>query len=1040
MTGAIRYLVGRGLVVNLVSLFLVGLGVFAALTINREAFPNVNLDQIQINVVYPGAAPDEVEQLVITPLEQELRTLDGIDNMISMSFPGSGRINLELDPRAPNRERMVSDVSVALDRADLPADLPNDPSIREIDGSVFPVVRIAISAPRTEVELRRLGDSLQDDLLAINGVARVVISGERKSEYRVTVDPQAMQRYRLSVDEISQAIRGWNINAPGGDLDTPDGQRAVRVRGQFRNATDARDVVIRANDEGDTLTVGDVARVEERLERPRTLQAVSGVPGLNILVLKKTDGDIIDIVDSVKAYLDKVPERYGKDLRITTFQDFSRNTRIRLNVLTNNAGIGLILVLLSLVLFLRPSVAITTTWGLPIVFLAGLYILFVAGVTLNLISMMGFIIVLGMLVDDAIIVGENITYHMEHGMSPKHAATTGAVELIGPVSATILTTVAAFMPMMFMPGLIGKFVIGIPIVVMTLLVLSWMESFFILPSHVAHVTRPASEPSQRFWLVWMERIYVATLRAALWGRWITVLISVLVLAGALWLARTSMHFELFPAVGLDQYLVRVTAPPGTNLERMHQELLAIDQDLRSRINPDYLEATVLLAGQTSIDEGDPLLQRGSRFGQLHVIYTEPVSRPQHDAGEDMRRLEKVLPPRYPHLKIAFTQLRPGPPTGRALQVEFSGHRDEDSEQAARELIRYLETVPGVTGIDSGLDPGDTQVNVNLDRGAATYAGVDLATAARQIRAAVDGLVISTTRRGSEEVDVTIRFPETGDQLDNLRKLLIPNGRGGLVPLERLAQFEEVPGFTTIRHRDTRRVVSVVADVDTSIITSLEINRRVEANASQWLGELASRVDVRYGGEQEKNQESVASLIWSMAFALVAIFFILAIQFNNLAYPLTVMLSIPFGIIGIILSFYLHDLYWKPMPLSFFALMGMVALTGVVVNSALVLLVFVQRAIREGVGYKEALIQAGRRRIRAVFLTATTTVLGLLPTAYGWGGLDPFVAPMALALSSGLIFATFVTLLTIPAAFLCGVDVWQGLCFLFRGRGKADPAA
>ncbi|MDX1410250.1 MAG: efflux RND transporter permease subunit, partial [Saprospiraceae bacterium] len=347
--------------------------------------------------------------MVVTPIEQELRTLAGIDKMTSISFPGSGRVNLELDPEAPNRDRIVSDVSVAVERADLPTDLPDDPKVTEIDGSVFPILQVAVSAPRTDIELKWLGNKIRDDLLTIAGVGRVVITGERKAEIRITVDPEKLRRYRLSVEDLAQLLDRWNINAPGGDITTQTGQKSVRINGEFQSADDVKNLVIRANERGQSLKFSDVAKVTETLEVPQTLNALKGEPSLDIIVFKKTDADILNTVALVKEYLTTIKQRYGGDIDTGTAQDWSRATNLRLSVLTNNGLVGLILVLLSLVFFLRPSVAITTTLGLPIIVFSGLFILNVGDVTLNLVSMMGFIMVLGMLVDDAIIVGENIT-------------------------------------------------------------------------------------------------------------------------------------------------------------------------------------------------------------------------------------------------------------------------------------------------------------------------------------------------------------------------------------------------------------------------------------------------------------------------------------------------------------------------------------------------------------------------------------------------------------------------------------------------------
>lgn len=1033
MHAAIAFFVRRALLVNLVSIFLFSTGLYVGLSkIHIEAFPNVNLDIIQVDASYPGASPKEIEQLVITPMEQELKALSGIDKMTSMSFPASGRITMEVDPDASNRDKLSSEISLAIDRATLPSDLPWDPWVTEVDGQVFPVIRIALSAPRDELQMDRLGQDVIDDLLAIDGVAKTYLQGDRKTEYRIIIKPDVMQRERISVGEIAEAIRNWNLNAPGGDINTESGQKTIRIVGEFSSIENARSLVLRANEQGDVLTLGDVADVTETLEEAATYHDVAGETALSFLVLKSSDADIIQTVNSVKKYLESLPARYGDDITVKTFQDFSTFAKTRLNVLTNNGMVGIVLVFCTLLLFLRFSVAMTTTWGLPIIFLTGVAVLFSFDITLNLISMMGFIMVLGMLVDDAIIIGENITHHMEKGSHPVQAAIDGAIELIGPVTTTILTTIAAFLPMMFMSGIIGKFVIAIPIVVVTLLILSWLESFFILPSHVAHVTNANKHPPERAWLRWLENAYAKVLRFAIRFRWLTVLVSFAVLVGAFMLAKTSMSFQLFPPTGVDEYIVRVIAKPGTSLETMRQHLREVDKVIRDNTSPEYLETTLAKSGGISADEGDALTQRGDRYGQINVIYVSSVTRPEHNALDDMYAIKSILTEQFPQLNIAVTELSAGPHIGRALEAEVSSYDDMAREQAAYQLMDYLATIDGVTTIDSGLKQGDDELHAVLDRRLATYAGVDLATASQHIRAAVGGLVVSNIRRGAEEIDVTIRFPNRDvDEVEQLRRLQIPNNRGGLVPLYKIAKFVEKPGFTTIRHKDGLRIVNVVADINAEIITSSELNQLVKENEQQWQREYYDKVTVKYGGEQEKNQESFISLVIAFGFALIGIFFILAIQFNNLTYPFIVMLAIPFGAIGIIISFYLHDLYWKPMPLSFFSTMGMVALTGVVVNSSLVLLVFIQRARQQGVELFEAIITAGRRRIRAVLLTATTTVVGLLPTAYGWGGLDHFVSPMALALSWGLIFATFVTLITIPSALACGHDVREGLRKVFR---------
>ena len=1029
MTAIIRFFVERDLLINMLSVAIVLLGLYAAWDMNREAFPNVQMDQIMVTVNYPGATPEEIEDLVITPIEQELKALTGIDEINSVAFPGSTNINLTLDPNATNRSRIASDVQLAINRAAVPEDLPFDPFVLEIDSSVIPVIQLALSAPTTDVEIKRLGDRIEDDLLTIPGISRVTVQGPRRSEIRITVKPEKLSEHRVSIGDIQNLLRQWNINAPGGQLDTPEGQKVVRIVGEFRSPEDVGNLVLRSTDGGGNLMLKDVATVTDDLETAQRYYDVSGRTAISMIVMKKSDADIITTVDAVKKYIATVPAIYGADVRLDAFQDMSRFTRMRLGVLTNNAMVGVFLVFIALILFLRPSVAITTTWGLPIVFLLGLFILHINGITLNLISMMGFIMVLGMLVDDAIIVGENITYHMEQGMSPREAAVTGASELIGPVTATVLTTIAAFGPMMFMSGQIGKFIIAIPIVVILLLALSWIESFFILPSHVTSVTNPNKHPKERAWLVWLEDKYAELLELAISYRYIAVLLSLLLLFGSFMLAKTSMSFQLFPAVAVDQYLVKVVAEPGTSLEEMRTNLKNLDLSMRKYIDEANLENTILGSGQIAMQSGDPNLQRGPRYGQIRVLYSPAVSRPDHDAMEDMRKLQQELPKLYPALDLSFSELRPGPPTGRALEAQLSSTDQVATMKVAESLEAYLKTIKGITSIESPIQGGDEEIRVVLNRDLATYAGVNLQTAAIHIRAAVDGLRATTVRRGSEEVDVAIRFPsDRNHQLEQLYSLEIPNLRGGLIPLSKIASFEETRGFSTIRHKDGIRIISVVGNIDASIITSAALNKLVADNEEKWVGKYSDRVTVKYGGEAEKNSESFRDLGLSFGFALIAIFIILAVQFNNFRYPIIVMTAIPFGAIGIIISFFMHDLLWKPMPLSFFAMLGMVALTGVVVNASLVLVVFIQRAMEEGMSMREAIMQAGKRRLRAVLLTAATTIMGLLPTAYGWGGSDPFVAPMALSLAWGLIFATVITLYIIPSIIAVGM-LWVSGLFL-----------
>jgi len=1016
MKGLIAFFVKRGVLVNLIAIILLTGGVYAGVNMQREAFPSINFDVIAITGAYPGAAPREVERLLVTPIEQEMKGIDGINTIRSTAFSGNMQITVEVDPNFRDRARLVSDIQQAINRADLPADLPADPVITEVKSEQAPVLTFSIFGDFKPLQLKHLSSQIEDDVRAIHGVANVFVQGDRKEEIRIVPDPDKMRRHRVSINDIVTLVRGWNINAPGGRLKSPDGQRIIRITGEFASAADAGNLVLRANERGQALYLKDVADVEQTLERPYRYVGARGDPAINMIVVKKGDADIIQLVDRVRAYLDTIPNTYGKNVHVSAYNDFSTITRLRLGVLTNNGAIGLMLVLALLLLFLRPAVALTTAGGLPVIFFSGIAVLYMAGITLNLLVMFGFIMVLGLMVDDAIIIGENATYHMERGLSPEQAAIEGTYELIGPVTATVLTTVVAFLPLMYMDGIIGKFVYSIPVVVIVLLGFSWFEAIFILPNHIRDFANANKHPKERRLFIWISDIYTWFLHKAVKLRYLTILLTIAGLLASIALAGT-MKFQLFPSGAESTFYLRVTMPTGTTLETMRDTLKKLDIEVRKRIDPALLETTTMVAGENSADQRETLKQIGDRFGFERIILI-PFTERTVKAYAVMNRLEKEIPPLFPDLDISYAMQKPGPPVGRALQVELTGGDEAAMIRVAKRLMGLLSGIKGAYAIESDLEPGDPEIRIVMDRKLSAYAGVDLATASTQIRAAFDGLRISTIKRGKEEINVTIRYPEQAQRdIHTLMNLEIPNKSGGLVPLYRIAKLESRAGTSSIRHKDGQRVINVSAEVNQTDMNSKQLNAIVEKRQQEWLGQDAATVRVHLGGEEEKTQESVRGLIFSFVFALLGIFAILAVQFNRIGYPILVMLAIPFGVIGIIVGFFLHG-----APISFMAMMGFVALTGVVVNASLVMAVFIQRLINDGVPWRAAIMESGKRRLRAVLLTAITTVVGLLPTAYGWGGFDPFVAPMALALSWGLMFSTVITLFSVPAALGIALDI------------------
>ncbi len=1033
MTRVIAYLAERSLLVNLSSVMLLVAGLYAAYAIQREAFPAINFDVLMITANYLGASPREVESRLLIPIEKETKGMDGIRSIRSTAYPGSMQMLIEIDPGYGDRARLASEVQQAIERADLPADLPADPLIIEVKSEQMPVLSFSVFGAFDPLTLKRISDRIEDDVRAIAGVANVLVQGEQKEEIRIVLDPERMRRHRVSIQDVAQLVRGWNVTAPGGRLQGEEGQRIIRIVGEFVSAADAAALVIRATERGDVLRLGDVATVTETLERPRRYVAAQGQNAVNMIVLKQGGDDLLALVDRVRDYLATVPGVYGEGIGIEIYGDFSTVTRLRLGVLTSNGVIGLALLLGILLVGLRPAIAVSTAWGLPIIFFAGLAVLYASGITLNLLTMFAFILVIGLIVDNGIIIGENVGWYLEGGMSPARAAVVGTAELVGPITTTVLTSIIAFVPLLFMEGIIGKFVAAMPLVVITLLLFSWLEALLALPNHIRLIAGARHKPRSRSLFTRIAGLYAVLLRYAVRWRYLTVALTMLALLGSIFVAG-QMRFQLFPSGAESQFYLRVSMPSGTTLEQTRDALLELEQAVRARIDPAILETTTLIAGENSADQREAVKQVGDRFGFVRVVLI-PFTDRTIAVHEVMDDIQSTVPALFPDMEISFSTEAVGPPLGRSLQVELSSRDESAQQRAAERLIDMLSGIDGVYAVESDLEAGDPELRIVLDRARAAYAGVDLATVANHVRAAFDGFPVSTLMRGKDEVDVTIRYPEDAQRdMQALLKLEIPGARGGLVPLGRIVHLEETPGTTAIRRKNGERIVTVSAEVDRSHMTSQELNRLVKEREAQWLGDDAGVLRYQLGGEEERAEESVNALVFSFAFALLGIFVILAIQFNSMVYPLLVMLAIPFGIIGVVLGFFLHG-----QPLSFMALMGFVALSGVVVNASLVMAIFIQRLIAQGRPWREAIVEAGQRRLRAVLLTAVTTVVGLLPTAYGWGGYDPFVAPMAMALSWGLMCSTLITLFSVPAAFGIGKDVGSLFRLMFGSGRRGDGA-
>lgn len=1014
-----RFSVNQSLFINLVSAILIIIGIIVLLGINKEIFPNVSFDMVSITTSYVGSTPIDVEKLISVPIEKELRQVDGIKEINSSSAAGISLIYIKIDPDESNKQKVIRDIQSAVDRLeDLPRDV-DQPLVTEITSKEYPIIEVSLSGRMNEQRLQRHAEVLEDILEDIEGVARISKSGYREREIQILVEPQKLTEYYVSLDEIENALALRNISLPAGKLDTKNSEYNIRTTAEFLTVEEIENVIIRANDSGNWLRIKDVARVFDTFKDEDIINKTLSTRSINLVVLKKESGDALDIVDQIKEKSKAYLENQKNGLQISYVNDYSFFARRRLNVLRNNAWAAIFVVITVLLIFLQRRVALITFLGVPIAFFAAFIVMGATGITINLISMFGLIIVLGMLVDDGIIVAENVYRHMEKGTPPRIAAIKGTEEVMGAVVAAVFTTIAAFAPLLFMTGIMGKFIRNIPIVLIIALLASLVEALIILPSHLADFVKvklnadgnPIALAKSMPWFKKLVSFYTRIVQAAIRRKYRIIATFAAVLVIAIVLAVTVIKFILFPSTGVDFFFIRAEAPIASPLEKTHQAIAPIEA-IVSQLPQEELDNYVTTVGKIQEDRADPFSSQASNLAQITVYLKSEPGR-KRDVDQIIAELRQKTKDIKGFDSLRFDKVQTGPPVGKPVEAKIRGEDFHILDQISQEYMDYLSTLDGTSDITWDHKPGKEEIRVSVNREKATMAGLNIGRIAKTIRAVFAGGIATQIKpvKAEEETDVTVRFRrEDVKSLTVFKDILILNTFGNLIPLEKVATIEKVPGTTTVHHLDGKRVVTVSCNVDTDKTTSMKVNRLLEKK----FRDIAQRYPgyaVKYGGEQEESIESLKSLLKAFFYAFLFIYLILASFFKSLIQPFVVMLAIPFGLIGVIFAFLLHGL-----PLSFLAILGIVGLNGIVVNDSIVLVDFINKLRSTGMSSKESIIKAVQIRIRPVILTTITTVGGLSTVAYGIGGKDPFLVPMAMAICWGLLFATGLTLIIIPCIY------------------------
>ncbi len=997
-------------------LIIVIVGIYSYVVLPRESTPDITIPYVLVVTPYEGVSPGDIESLITHPIERKLKGLKDVEEIRSVSAEGSSMITIEFVPDIDidNALQRVRD-KVDQAKGDLPTDLENDPSILEINLSEFPILMVSVSGAVSETVLKAVGEELEDRIEEISGVLDVVVSGAREREVRVEFDPDRLYAYRIPLSEVIRSIRAENVNIPGGSIDIGSGKYLLRVPGEFTDPAEIDNLVLTQRD-GKAIYFKDVAKIVDTFEDRQSISRLNGERSITLAIKKRTGANIISVADQVFGLLavaqDQLPP--GVDLAVTLNQ--SKDIRRMVSELENNIISGLILVVVVLFLFLGFRNSFFVALAIPFSMLISFAVLQLLGMTLNMVVLFSLILALGMLVDNAIVVVENTFRHMQEGHSGIDAAKIAAGEVGWPVISSTVTTLCAFFPMIFWPGIMGEFMKFLPQTLIITLTASLFVALVINPTMCGHFMSlskkdlNAHRDTSR-----VIKFYGASLEFALNHRFLVVLASVVLL-----ISISAFYFvlghgiELFPDIQPNRAYVEIKAPEGTNLQTSNELAEVVE---KFALEEKDIRFVISEVGTSSNDQGGNAMQ--SNLSKVTLDFHERDDR-KEDSRTVLDRLRKAVAP-LAGAEFKVEKQEEGPPTGPPVSVEISGDDIDVLADLVNDARVRIKDVSGLVDLKDDLAKAKPEIRIDVDREKASLLGLSTAEISEMVKAAIGGTKLGVYREGEDEYDIIARLPEARRQsVADIQNLLIPAGDGSPVPLSTVASIRIAAGFGAIRHIDQKRVVTISADTygRNSNEVLLDVQKRLAGL------HLPAGYQVNYSGEQEEQQKASAFLGKAFVAAILLIMLVLITQFNSFLQTLIVMSSVVLSLTGVFLGLMITA---TPFGIIMTGI-GIISLAGVVVNNAIVLIDYINQLIKEGLEVKSALIRAGIVRFRPVMLTAATTILGLLPMALGvsfnfksfvWeigGESADWWGPMAVAVIYGLAFATLLTLIVVPVLY------------------------
>ena len=1012
-------------------------GLYAWINLPRELTPEIALQSAVVTTLYPGASPEEVEKLVSAPIEDAIEeNVNKIDLLFSTSSEGRSVIAVNFEEMSDRDfDKELENLRTAVEQVnELPEEILDDPRIEDLDiSSGFPMLTIVVGGNISETQMRDIAENLKDEILDIKNIASVRIAGFREREIWIEVNPNRLKAYQIPIAAVVTAIGASNLNLPAGTMELGNTEFMVRTMGEFANPDTIGETIIAVQPTGTPLRLNDVATVSDTYEETRTLSRINGSPSISLSVQKKTEGNIIALVAELRKLIEQRRRDLPEGAELTAVNDYSVVLKERLGILETNAFFGLVLVVLMLLLFIGWRNAMFAALGIPVAFMATFWFMSVGGYSLSGVSLFGLILVVGIVVDDAIVVIENIYRHIEAGKSPKVAAIRGAEEVGWPVVAASLTTICAFGPLMFMSGVSGQFMRVVPIMAILVLIASLFEVFVILPAHVSEWGKAENRKARtNRWFELVRNRYVKVLKITIRWRYAFVgsvlFIGLIACVGAFLV----LDKELFPGEDFPQFYVRAEMPISYGIQETAGVIAQIEK-VAKELPSTEVAAIVSNIGLHTLTSG--LIRGvayGSNFGEVIVELT-PKQERIRGVDEIIADLRTKTATISGIEQLNFITQEGGPPQGEDVEVKVKGPRFENLTEFAAVLQTSLTQMDGVYDIYDDFRTGKSELRIYLKPEKAHQYGLTTFQVAQTVRTAIEGVKATTYREADEAIDVIVKYEEdTLNNIAELNNLLIATPTGAIVPLKDVADIVEEKGYADVRRFGGERAISVYASVDRAKTTPVKVNQEL-ISAFANVESLYPGYHLDFRGLFDQVMESFSELWKLFIVGLLLIYVVLGAQFKSFIQPIIIMFAVPFGMIGAMVGLLLSN-----ATLSIVAMFGIVALAGIVVNDSIVLIDFINKYREDGYNKWYAILKGGSVRLRPIILTSLTTIIGLIPMAIGLGGKSPIWMPMANTIIFGLSVATLMTLFVMPALYAITTDLRR--IFLKNPEQRFQPVS